>query len=212
MTATWWIRLLRIAFAALGVTALVYQAALRYGDAGFTLADFFSYFTVLSNIFAAIVLLAGGLLVPAGPAWEWCRGAATTCMVITGIVYALLLQGIDVDVTYAWVNDVLHRVIPLVMLLDWIVVRARRLPERAWLSWLTIPLVYGVYTLIRGPFADWYPYPFIDPRGQGYLSMTISLVVVFVGMAFMSFGVYWVGTRGRRPDAPEPGQPAAERG
>ena len=95
---------------------------------------------------------------------------------------------------------------------DWIVVRARRLPERAWLSWLTIPLVYGVYTLIRGPIADWYPYPFIDPRGQGYLSMTISLVVVFVGMAFMSFGVYWVGTRGRRPDAPEPGQPADERG
>ncbi|OCH82423.1 Pr6Pr family membrane protein [Gordonia sp. UCD-TK1] len=212
MTVTWWIRLLRIAFAALGVTALVYQAVLRYGDAGFTLANFFGYFTVLSNIFAALILLVGGLLAPASPAWEWCRGAATTCMVITGIVYALLLQGIDVDVTYAWVNDVLHRVIPLVMLLDWIVVRARRLPERAWLSWLTIPLVYGVYTLIRGPIADWYPYPFIDPRGQGYLSMTISLVVVFVGMAFMSFGVYWVGTRGRRPDAPEPGQPAAERG
>ncbi len=27
--------------------------------------------------------------------------------------------------------------------------------------------------------------------------MTISLVVVFVGMALMSFGVYWAGTRGR---------------
>ena len=212
MTATWWIRLLRIAFAALGVSALVYQAALRHGDAGFTLANFFSYFTVLSNIVAALVLLAGGLFAPSTPMWEWLRGAATTCMVITGIVYALLLQGIDVDVTYAWVNDVLHRVIPLVMLLDWIVVRARRLPERAWLTWLAIPLVYGVYTLIRGPIVDWYPYPFIDPRGQGYLSMTISLVVVFVGMAFMSFGVYWVGTRGRRPDAPEPGHPAAERG
>ena len=33
--------------------------------------------------------------------------------------------------------------------------------------------------------------------------MTISLVVVFVGMAFMSFGVYWAGTRGRRPDRDE---------
>lgn len=27
--------------------------------------------------------------------------------------------------------------------------------------------------------------------------MTISLIVVFVGMAFMSFGVYWAGTFGR---------------
>lgn len=210
MTATWWIRLLRIVFAALGISALVYQAALRYGDAGFTLANFFSYFTVLSNIFAAIVLLAGGLLAPGTPVWEWLRGAATTCMVITGIVYALLLQGIDVDVTYAWVNDVLHRVIPLVMLLDWIVVRARRLPERSWLTWLAIPFVYGVYTLIRGPIVNWYPYPFIDPREQGYLSMTISLVVVFVGMAFMSFGVYWAGTRGRRPGPPEPEHPDPE--
>ncbi|MFT4393960.1 Pr6Pr family membrane protein [Gordonia lacunae] len=211
MTATWWIRLLRVAFAALGVSALVYQAVLRYGDAGFTLANFFSYFTVLSNIFAALVLLAGGLVASGTPRWEWLRGAATTCMVITGIVYALLLQGIDVDVTYAWVDDVLHRVIPLVMLLDWVTVRARRLPERAWLTWLAIPFVYGVYTLIRGPIVDWYPYPFIDPRGQGYLSMTLSLVVVFVGMAFMSFGVYWAGTRGRRSDAAGPEHAPAER-
>lgn len=62
-------------------------------------------------------------------------------MVITGIVYALLLSGVDVDVTYGWVNDVLHRIIPLVMLVDWIVVRAKRLPERSWLTWLAVPLV-----------------------------------------------------------------------
>ncbi|MFE0749591.1 Pr6Pr family membrane protein [Gordonia sp. NPDC058843] len=211
MTATWWIRLLRIAFAALGISALVYQAMLGDPDTGFTLANFFSYFTVLSNVFAAIVLLVGGLLAPGTPAWEWLRGAATTCMVITGIVYALLLQNIDVDLTDAWVNDVLHRFMPLVMLVDWIAVRARRLPERAWLTWLAIPFVYGVYTLIRGPFVDWYPYPFIDPRGQGYVSMTISLVVVFVGMTFMSAGVYWAGTRGRRPGQVEPERPDPER-
>lgn len=27
--------------------------------------------------------------------------------------------------------------------------------------------------------------------------MTISLVVVLIGMTLMSFGVYWLGTRGR---------------
>ncbi len=200
VTATWWIRVLRIAFAALGTWALIYQVMVRLDDPDFTLWNFFSYFTVLSNIAAAVVLLVGGLLAPTGPAWEWLRGAVTTCMVITGIVYALLLSGVDVDVTYGWVNDVLHRIIPLVMLVDWILVRARRLPERSWLTWLAVPLVYGVYTLIRGPVVDWYPYPFIDPRGQGYVSMSISLVVVFVGMALMSFGVYWAGTRGRSHD------------
>lgn len=196
VTATWWIRILRIAFAALGTAALVYQVMVRWSDADLSLGNFLGYFTVLSNIAAAIVLLVGGLFAPTSPGWEWFRGAVTTCMVITGIVYALLLSDVDVDVTYSWVNDVLHRIIPLVMLVDWVVVRARRLPPRSWLTWLAIPLVYGVYTLIRGPFVDWYPYPFIDPREQGYVSMTISLIVV-VGMAFMSFGVYWAGTFGR---------------
>ncbi|GAC69611.1 hypothetical protein GS4_26_00590 [Gordonia soli NBRC 108243] len=84
------------------------------------------------------------------------------------------------------------------MTANWrILVRSRRLPERSWLSWLAIPFVYEIYTLIRGPIVDWYPYPFIDPRRQGYLSMSITLVVVFVGMELMAFGVYWLVTRGR---------------
>ena len=118
-------------------------------------------------------------------------------MVITGIVYALLLSGIDVNLNIDWINDVMHRVMPLVILIDWIVLRAWRLPDRSWLTWMAIPLIYGVYTLSRGPVVDWYPYPFIDPRTQGYVSMTISLVVVLIGMTLMSFGVYWLGTRGR---------------
>ncbi|KAF0970311.1 hypothetical protein BPODLACK_01364 [Gordonia sp. YY1] len=51
-------------------------------------------------------------------------------MVITGIVYALLLSGVDVDVTYGWVNDVLHRIIPLVILVDWIDPGARQADSR----------------------------------------------------------------------------------
>ena len=119
-------------------------------------------------------------------------------MVITGIVYALLLSGIDVNLNIDWINDVMHRLLPLVLLIDWAVLRPRRLPPNAWWTWLAIPLAYGVYTLTRGPFVDWYPYPFIDPRAQGYLSMTLSIVVVFLGMAALAFGVYWLGTRGAK--------------
>ena len=54
----------------------------------------------------------------------------------------------------------------------------------------------SIYTLTRGPIVDWYPYPFIDPRSQGYLSMTLGVVVVFIGMTALSAGVYWLGTRG----------------
>ena len=44
------------------------------------------------------------------------------------------------------------------------------------------PLLYVVYSLIRGPFVNWYPYPFLDPRIGGYgrvflYSIGISVVI-----------------------------------
>uniref|UniRef100_UPI003D945466 Pr6Pr family membrane protein n=1 Tax=Gordonia sp. B7-2 TaxID=3420932 RepID=UPI003D945466 len=204
---TWWARVLRLGFAALGLTALILLPIESWDNPGFTLADYFSYFTILSNVAAVIVLLVGAIAAPAGAGWQWLRGAVTTAMVITGIVYALLLANVDVNLNIEWINGVLHRTMPIVLLVDWIVFRPRFLPDRSWLTWLALPLVYGVYTLIRGPFVDWYPYPFIDPRGQGYLSMTLSLIVVFAGMALMAFGVYWLGAR-----SPTPAPPHGNRG
>ncbi|MGV9669049.1 Pr6Pr family membrane protein [Gordonia sp. NPDC003504] len=190
----WWVRLLRLAAAGLGAAALIILPFEQADVPGFTLANYFSYFTVLSNVAAVAVLAVGALAAPDSPAWQWIRGAVTTCMAITGIVYALLLSNIDVNVNTEWINDVLHRLLPVLLLLDWAVIRPRRLPGHSWWTWLLIPLVYGVYTLTRGPFVDWYPYPFIDPRSQGYLSMTLSIVIVFVGMAGLSFAVFWLGT------------------
>lgn len=193
----WWVRLLRAAFAATGVFALWRLPGLEADGGPFNYANYFSYFTVLSNVAAVVVLGVGAVAAPTGPAWQWVRGLVTTAMVITGIVYALLLADIDVGLTTQWINDILHRLIPVVLLLDWAVLRPRRLPSRSWLTWMIYPLAYGVYTLCRGPFVDWYPYPFLDPRTQGYISMALSLIIVFIGMTAMSFGVYWLGRRGR---------------
>ncbi|MEP9393513.1 Pr6Pr family membrane protein [Gordonia sp. VNK1] len=191
----WWVRLLRLAAAGLGAAALIILPVQQADVPGFSLANYFSYFTVLSNVAAVIVLAVGALAAPDSAAWQWIRGAVTTAMVITGIVYALLLSDIDVNLDIDWINDVLHRLLPVLLLVDWAVIRPRRLPDHSWWTWLLVPLVYGVYTLTRGPFVDWYPYPFIDPRTQGYLSMTLSMVIVFVGMAGLSFAVFWLGTR-----------------
>jgi hypothetical protein len=40
---------------------------------------------------------------------------------------------------------------------------------------------------------DWYPYPFIDPRTQGYLQMAIGLVVLLLAMLLMSLAVNAAG-------------------
>lgn len=115
-------------------------------------------------------------------------------MVITGIIYAVLLANIDVGVADPWTNNVVHRIMPVVLLLDWILAPPRRqISESRSLTWLLFPLVYGIYTLIRGPVVDWYPYPFLDPRERGYPALAVGLVVLTVAFALMALAVNALG-------------------
>jgi hypothetical protein len=53
------------------------------------------------------------------------------------------------------VNTVVHQVMPVVIVLDWLFVPpVRPLPVRRVLWWLVFPLLYLAYTMIRGPLAD----------------------------------------------------------
>lgn len=47
-------------------------------------------------------------------------------MVITGIIYAVLPANIDVGVADPWTDNVVHRIMPVVLLLDWILAPPRR--------------------------------------------------------------------------------------
>ncbi len=192
----WWIRAYRLGFGVLGVVALLWIPVRNIDSATFSLTNYLSYFTIESNILGVIVLLVGGLLAPPGPRWQTFRGAVTLYMLITMVVYAVLLAGIDVMLTDKWINDVEHRLIPVVLLLDWLLVpmttRLRPTLELIGL-WLIFPVVYGVYCLIRGPIVDWYPYPFIDPRVQGYVSLTIGLVVLLVVFVVLAVAMASLG-------------------
>ncbi|MGW5074912.1 Pr6Pr family membrane protein [Rhodococcus sp. NPDC004095] len=190
-------RVLRLAFAALGLLALIW-IPLNSGD-DFSWFNYFSYFTVLSNVLAVVVLLIGAAADPPGRAWQSFRGAVTVYMVITGIVYAILLSNIDVGMQGQWTNDIVHRVLPLVLIVDWVVDPPRmRISDGQAMTWLWFPVLYGVYTLVRGPIADWYPYQFIDPRTQGYLQMTIGLVVLIGAFVLICLAVNVAGRAARR--------------
>ncbi|WP_194814364.1 Pr6Pr family membrane protein [Nocardia sp. XZ_19_385] len=189
-----WIRGLRIAFGVLSLVALAWIPLRNLGNDTFSAANYFSYFTIQSNIFAMVVLLIGGLRDPRSHRWQVIRGAATLYMVITGIVYAVLLANIDVMLTDKWINVVEHRVMPIVLLVDWLLVPVA-LARTAGLigSWLLYPLLYGVYSLVRGPIVDWYPYPFLDPREQGYGPLTVGLVVLTAVFVLLALAVVTLG-------------------
>ena len=149
------------------------------------------YFTVLSNIFGAVVL-AIALFRPVPDA---VRGAAVTYLGLTGIVYNSMLRGIDVQ-TPGFANEVLHVIVPILMVADWILAPpTTRITGRHVLMWMAAPILYLVYTLIRGPFVDWYPYPFLDPRPNGYLAVVIGSVLVALAFALAAFVVAWTGNR-----------------
>ncbi|MFC9662391.1 Pr6Pr family membrane protein [Nocardia sp. NPDC127606] len=192
----WWIRAYRLGFGLLGILALVWIPLRNVDTATFSLTNYLSYFTIESNILAVLVLLVGGLVAPQSPRWQIFRGAVTLYMLITMVVYAVLLANVDVMLTDKWINDVLHRILPLVLLLDWLfVAMAQRLRPTLELIglWLIFPVAYGVYSLIRGPIVDWYPYPFIDPRTQGYVSLTIGLAVLLVVFVVLAVAMAGLG-------------------
>lgn len=219
---------LRLLVAAAGVAAIVGQlirtVSISAGNGwplGLTVVDFFSFFTILSNVGAAVALTIGAFLILRGhridPAWfATLLAAVSTYMLITGIVYNALLRGLPLPQgsTVPWSNEILHVWAPLFLLLDvFLGPLRRRLPWRALWAIIAFPLVWVTYTLIRGPLVTdfrtgnpwWYPYPFLNPNVQpwGYAGVALYVVGIAAGILLIAAGVIWVG---RRRGA-EPGDP-----
>jgi hypothetical protein len=197
------IRGYRVAFALLTFAAIIYQFVERAGKGDFNPVNFFSFFTIQSNLFAASVLLLAGLRADEegrnSLTWDLVRGAAVVYMATTGVVYGLLLSGYTdaLQTAIPWVNNVLHRVMPLVVLVDYLLVPpAHPISFRQALVWLTYPLVWLTYTLTRGPIVDWYPYPFLNPANVGGYA-GVAAYCVGIALGFVAF-IWLILALGRR--------------
>ena len=186
-----WIRVLRAAWAAVTLAAVMTQLVFGLARPTFSVTNFLSFFTIQSNLLAALALLVLAVRGTDGVAAMWLRGLATLCMVTTGIVYVLLLSGLEeqLQTPIPWVNTVLHYAGPVLLLLDWFGDRSGPdLGVRRALLWLLFPLAWLGYSLVRGPIVDWYPYPFLDPRPGGYgpvLVACLGIAVVVSGLALL---------------------------
>ncbi|MBA3823984.1 MAG: Pr6Pr family membrane protein [Ktedonobacterales bacterium] len=189
----------RIFFGLLDLVAITVQL-FRSISLHFSVVSYFSYFTNLSNIFASVVLVIGGIYLLQGREptvrEESIRGASVVAMAIVGVVFALLLRNEDLGGLLPWVNFVLHYLMPVVVVADWLIQPPKaRMGNAQITSWLIYPLVYLVYTLIRGPIAKFYPYPFVNPANGGYGTVALYCVGIFV--LFLVFGgaLAWLGNR-----------------
>jgi len=197
----------RIGFALLTVVAIVFMVLVLIGEGTFNALNFFTFFTILSNLFAAAVLFEGGRrqLTGSGEVSGMWRGAAVVYMAVTYIVFAVLLRDAqeELQTHVAWVDSVLHRVMPIVMMADWLIAPPRRaITFRQSLWWLAFPLAWTAFTLVRGAIDGRYPYPFLDPANGGYGVVALYCVAILVLFMLVCWIVAWAGSalRARRSD------------
>jgi hypothetical protein len=155
--------------------------------------DYFTYFTIWSNIVVAVVMTML-FLRPARDSFIFrvLRLDSVLMIVVTGIIYNVILaggarlQGLEVVS-----NAFDHIITPVVTLVVWLV-----LGPRGWISWRTIgaaliiPIVWLAWALARGAVIGAYPYGFLDVAKYGYGTVFTNVLGVIVFAVVLCL-IFW---------------------
>jgi hypothetical protein len=189
-------RFYRLAAGSVGWFALILQYVLMV-QAGWTLnvtVNFFSYFTILSNLLAALALFVP-VFMPSAFRSGSLRTGVALYMTVTGLIYVTVLRNIWDPQGWAFVADaLLHYMMPVLYLIDWVLFAEKRSLRYGDVPrWLIFPALYAGYSLLRGSVADWYPYPFLDVSKLGAGPVAINVMLVVALFACLGFALAWIG-------------------
>jgi hypothetical protein len=154
--------------------------------------NFFSYFTILANSAAALAMLMP-LISPDGAVGRFLsrpsvRTAIAGYLIVVAIAYLMFLRHVGDDRGLERIADqLMHYAMPVLFVIDWMVfVPKGRVPWTMIGTSLIPPLAYGIWTVVHGAAANWYPYPFVDMRSLGYEQGLVNMagfLIVFVAVA-----------------------------
>jgi len=184
----------KLFFAFLGFSALVTEIATSVERGVFNPGNFFSFFTVQVNILVFITFVLSALVLASGKQRRWLdilRSITTVYILVVGIGFAILLSGLEnVALTAVpWDNTVLHYIIPVAVLIDFIIDRPKKkISFKTGLLWIAFPILYVLYSLIRGALVGWYPYPFLNPELKGFGAVAVTVAgLVILGVIIIAF-------------------------
>jgi len=201
-------RMMCFAGALVGWLTLIAQLYLiienRIASVPETIVRYFSYFTILTNIMVALCFTAS--LIGKPPFFRKVRTQTAVAMyiLVVGIVYNTVLRGLaELHGLARLADELLHLILPVFYLLYWLLYgNTAALPWKAVWPWLLYPLTYVIYSLVRGTFANFYPYPFLDVRLSGYPTVfrnSLLLTFVFLAMALLFVAITrWKNKKGLR--------------
>ncbi|WP_329003934.1 Pr6Pr family membrane protein [Kribbella sp. NBC_00709] len=144
----------------------------------------FAYFTIQSNLIlggtALMLVLQPGR--SGGQLFKTLRLNGVLCIAVTGIVAHAVLAGlVDLHGWAAVADFLLHTAAPVAGVLGWLLFGPRGLVDWRIVGWsIVFPLLWLVFTLIRGAFVGFYPYPFVDVDQHGYGRVLLNCLLVAV--------------------------------
>ncbi|HET6298097.1 MAG TPA: Pr6Pr family membrane protein [Kribbella sp.] len=161
----------------------------------------FAFFTIQSNLLlgATTLLLAlnrgGDSLL-----FRTLRLNGVLCIAVTGIVYHVALAGLDeLSGGAAVANLLLHTITPLLGVLGWLFFGPRGQTDTTVVGWsIVYPLLWLVFTLIRGEGTGFYPYPFVDVSEHGYGRVLLNCLLVALLFLALAAGATLLDRRLRR--------------
>ena len=177
------------------------QGSLAMGNSvGIALLNFFSYFTILSNILVALALTVPFLFTNSKSGRFLSNSHVVSgiavCITVVGIVYNGILRHIwNPQGLQLIVDNLLHTVLPLLFVFYWYLI----VPSKTW-SWRALcagaffPLGYLGFSLVRGAADGWYPYPFLNADNLGYeraLTNSVFVLILFTAIG----GLLWIINR-----------------
>lgn len=159
---------------------------------GQRLFEFFSYFTIQSNLLIAIAAIL--LTVKPdrdGAVFRVLRIAGLFGITVTLVVYQLLLSHLANFTGVAAASNIgLHYVVPALAILGWLLFGPRRLVTwRALFLAMLWPLAFVLLTIVQGMVTGFYPYPFVNVEVLGFAraalnGLGIMLLLLAVGACY----------------------------
>ncbi|PFG22438.1 hypothetical protein ATH90_1155 [Pseudomonas lurida] len=159
------------------------------------LINFFSFFTVLTNTLA-VVVLSYALVRRESAAKRFflsppVSSGIAASIVVVSLAYNLLLRHLWSPTGFQFIADeLLHDVMPVLFLIYWwrcVPKGSVRLKHIG--AWMIYPLVYFAYALLRGDLLGQYQYPFIDVSTLGYPQVFVNAVGILVGFVVIALVV-----------------------
>ena len=175
-------------------TGLAVQFSVTYGHQQNILGTLWvlaRFFTIITNFLAALTMTWVAVDRRTSPL---VLGGLTLAMLLVGLVYTFLLEGLhDLSGAGLVADTLLHKVSPVAMALWWLLFAPRaRLQWNAPLWWSLYPLAYFAYAIGRGAVDHRYPYPFIDLGKLGWLQTALNAGGIALAFILAGFAMVWI--------------------